>query len=47
VKTTPFGAVWDYLCAKADALLDCAWMDEVKKYESKILRHRRQAIGCL
>jgi L-rhamnose isomerase len=41
MKTMPFGAVWDYLCTRADAPLDHAWMGDVKKYEAGVLRHRR------
>jgi L-rhamnose isomerase len=40
MKTMPFGAVWDYLCAKGNAPLDHAWMDDVKNYEASVLRKR-------
>jgi L-rhamnose isomerase len=39
-KTLPFGAVWDYHCAKSDAPAGDAWLAEVKKYERAVLSKR-------
>ncbi len=39
-KALPFGAVWDYHCAKADAPVGDAWLTEVKKYERAVLSKR-------
>ena len=41
MKTMPFGAVWDYLCEKAEAPPDHAWMDGVRRYEAQVLSKRR------
>jgi L-rhamnose isomerase len=40
-KTLPFSAVWDKLCLNAGAPVSTAWMDEVNKYEEKVLCKRR------
>ncbi len=40
MKTMPFGAVWDYLCAKDRIPADHAWMPIVRNYETKVLSHR-------
>lgn len=40
LKTMPVGAVWDYHCAKLGAPVGPQWLDEVKKYEAKVLSKR-------
>ncbi|HBG25526.1 MAG: L-rhamnose isomerase [Planctomycetes bacterium GWF2_41_51] len=40
LKTLPFGAVWDYYCLKNDVLQETDWMQEVQKYELKVLNNR-------
>lgn len=40
MKTLPFGAVWDYYCAKSNVPVGSAWIDEVKAYEADILAAR-------
>ena len=32
IKGLPWGAVWDYYCASANAPVGQAWLDEVKDY---------------
>ena len=39
-KTLPFGAVWDYYCAKQGAPVGERWLAEVKAYEAKVLSKR-------
>ena len=39
-KTYPFGAVWDYYCAKMGVPVRETWLDEVKKYEQDVLLKR-------
>jgi L-rhamnose isomerase len=39
-KALPFGAVWDYHCAKSDVPVGDAWLAEVKKYEHAVLSKR-------
>jgi L-rhamnose isomerase len=41
VKTLPFGAVWDYYCAKTNVPVAQQWLDEVKHYEANVLSKRR------
>ncbi|MBM4092944.1 MAG: L-rhamnose isomerase [Planctomycetes bacterium] len=41
VKTLPFGPVWDYYCLRAGVPVGHAWLDEVKHYESEVLRKRQ------
>jgi L-rhamnose isomerase len=36
LKTLPFGAVWDYYCAKQDVPVAEAWLNEVRDYERKV-----------
>lgn len=36
----PFGAVWDYLCLKADVPTGLEWMAEVRQYERQVLAER-------
>ncbi len=40
MKMLPFGAVWDYYCAKQDVPVGEAWLDEVKQYEKEVLSQR-------
>lgn len=40
LKTLPFGAVWDYYCAKQDVPVGAAWIDEVRQYEADVLSKR-------
>lgn len=40
LKTLPFGDVWDYFCEKCDVPVGVKWLDEVKKYEKKVLSKR-------
>ena len=39
-KTLPFGAVWDYYCAKNNVPVGGNWLKEVKDYETKVLSKR-------
>ena len=39
-KSLPFGAVWDYYCAKSDVPVGDAWLAEVKRYERNVLSQR-------
>jgi len=39
-KVLPFGAVWDYCCAKQDVPVGDAWLAEVKRYEHSVLSKR-------
>ena len=41
LKTMPFGAVWDYYCAKSNVPVGAACLDEVKQYEKTVLSNRR------
>jgi L-rhamnose isomerase len=40
IKTLPFGAVWDYYCAKQNVLAESEWLKEVKDYEVKVTNKR-------
>ncbi len=40
LKSLPLGAVWDYYCLKANVPVGEGWIDEVKKYEKRILSKR-------
>ncbi len=40
LKTMPFGAVWDYYCAKRNVPVGAQWLEEVKKYEVEITGKR-------
>ncbi len=40
IKTLPFGAVWDYYCAKSNVPVADAWLSEVKAYEKNVLSKR-------
>ena len=39
-KTLPFGAVWDYYCAKNNVPVGGKWLAEVKNYEKDVLSKR-------
>lgn len=39
-KSYPFGAVWDYYCARQGVPVREAWLDEVKAYEQEVLSVR-------
>jgi len=41
VKTLPFGAVWDYYCARQDVPPADTWLKEVKQYEAKVTGLRK------
>jgi L-rhamnose isomerase len=41
LKTTPFGAVWDYYCARANVPHGVCWLDAVRDYERKVLAGRQ------
>ncbi len=41
LKTLPFGAVWDFYCAKANAPVGEAWLAEIKSYENTVLARRK------
>lgn len=41
-KTYPFGAVWDYYCAKSGVPVREQWLAEVKDYEKNVLLKREQ-----
>ena len=40
MKTMPFGAMWDRLCAEADVPVGAAWIPEVERYERDVLARR-------
>ncbi len=40
LKTMPFGAVWDYYCAKSNVPVGTDWLAQVKKYEADVLSKR-------
>ena len=40
MKTMPFGAVWEQLCAASGTPGDHDWVDDVMKYEKQVLRKR-------
>ena len=42
MKTMPFGAVWDRLCAQSDVPAGAAWIGEVQRYEREVLAKRCQ-----
>ena len=39
-KSLPFSAVWDEYCARQNAPIGAAWLDEVKRYEREVLSAR-------
>ncbi|WP_099224705.1 L-rhamnose isomerase [Listeria costaricensis] len=40
LKDYPFGAIWDYYCAKNDVPVRAAWLKEVEQYEKEVLTKR-------
>ena len=40
IKTAPFGAVWEELCARAEMPAGAAWFEEIKKFENEVLTAR-------
>ncbi len=40
LKTLPYGAVWDYYCARSDVPVGSAWLADVKAYEKNVLAKR-------
>ncbi len=40
LKTMPFGSVWDYFCLTQNVPVGSSWLDEIKKYEKKVLSNR-------
>ena len=40
LKSYPFGAIWDYYCAKMDVPVRESWLVDVKKYETDVLLKR-------
>ena len=40
IKTAPFGAIWEELCARAEMPAGAAWFEEIKKYENEVLSAR-------
>ncbi|MDR1477728.1 MAG: L-rhamnose isomerase [Planctomycetaceae bacterium] len=40
LKSLPFGAIWDFYCEKNNVPVGAAWIEEVKKYEKKVLSER-------
>jgi L-rhamnose isomerase len=39
-KTLPMGAVWDYYCLQKDVPYRDLWIQDITRYESKVLRKR-------
>ncbi|MGO0063390.1 L-rhamnose isomerase [Brevibacillus fluminis] len=47
LKSYPFGAVWDYYCAKQNVPVREEWLAEVKAYEKEVLVKRgEQGVVC-
>ncbi len=40
LKTLPYGAVWDYYCAKSEVPVGASWLAEAKTYEKNVLAKR-------
>ena len=40
LKTMPFGAVWDFYCASKNVPVGHAWMNEVRRYEKRVMALR-------
>jgi len=40
LKTLPYGAVWDYYCARSDVPVGSSWLADVKAYEKNVLAKR-------
>ncbi|RNB71217.1 L-rhamnose isomerase [Brevibacillus invocatus] len=44
-KSYPFGAIWDFYCAKNGVPVREAWLPEVKAYEKEVLSARGSKLG--
>lgn len=40
-KGMPWGAVWDWFCARENVPTGAAWIDDVRRYEATVLRARK------
>jgi L-rhamnose isomerase len=40
LKSYPFGAVWDYYCLQKNVPVQEKWLEEIRKYENKVLSKR-------
>jgi L-rhamnose isomerase len=40
MKSMPFGAVWDYYCAKNNVPVGISWLEKVRQYENQVLAKR-------
>ena len=40
-KSLPFGAVWDFYCAKMNVPIGESWLEEIKRFENNVLNKRR------
>jgi L-rhamnose isomerase len=40
LKSLPFGSVWDHFCLKNDVPVGVSWINEIEKYDEKVLRKR-------
>jgi L-rhamnose isomerase len=40
LKTLPFGSVWDKYVSDAGITAGAAWLDEIQKYETNVLKKR-------
>jgi L-rhamnose isomerase len=40
LRLMPAGAVWDYHCLSQGVPVGMAWLDEVRKYEQRVLSKR-------
>ncbi|NLW50838.1 MAG: L-rhamnose isomerase [Candidatus Brocadiaceae bacterium] len=41
LKSLPFGAVWDYHCLQCGVPVGPAWLEEIRRYERKVLSQRQ------
>ena len=41
LKTLPWGDVWDAYCEEQKCLKEKAWFEEIRKYETKVLKERK------
>lgn len=40
LKTLPFGAIWDYYCLSQQVPAGASWLENIRKYEAKVLSQR-------
>ena len=40
LKSLPAGAVWDYFCLTQEAPIGIDWLNDVKRYEERVLSLR-------